>query len=714
MAIYPQAVGYDKLNPATAQASAPLTGDDYLNDEQLLTKYKSLIQMSLDGTSEWRSKQDQWHKQRMCVKKKKVFPYEGCSNLKMPTIERHIRKKKAKLANRIFGIRPIVQAVPPPSGNPQTSQRIEKFVDHLLMDVMNVYPKFLIALDKMLESGFSVLKSFWRIDITKRYETFGLEDMSVEDAAMMFSHGTDPDWIKEEIVKRLSIDMNPMVAEENEKAIEDAIVKLYQGADEVTIDVQDIIYNAPDVAIPDVERIIVPPESPLDPKDCEWKCHDMIIPFRVFKTRTSRGYKNIDVVNDLLARSAADPNFMKDQTKDTREGIQRFQASGDIRVQELYTWEKLNEGDVEPRKCIITICPDFNVVCRRISADGIDGEDPFSRINNEIIDDRWFSSRGIPEIITDIAKEIDTQKNQRIDSQTARNAPMWMYRVGIMNPQAKLKPNKGIPVPAGVPFGEAFAMVNNTNLNAEYSYKDEMMMLNAETEELLGEVNFTLQSQINKRQPRTGTEVEQQVNNSVPSSNIEADMVMNGFNDFVQKVFALWCKNGDDQVEFQYFGPDANGQFETIKLSKEELQGHLITLRGNDANTNPDKRIQKAITIKQMVNDPVSLQMGITTPMNVYNANREFFQQMGVNPDLYVSPPAPPPPPPLPKINLAMEDMTPMEQMQIKQRMGIQPDVPGNIDKALSDHRKKKAETAKIEAETESEKISEPAPRATT
>jgi len=632
----------------------------------------------------------------------------------MPTIERHIRKKKAKLANRIFGIRPIVQAVPPPSGNPERAKKIEKFVDHLLMDIMNVYPKFLIALDKMLEGGFSVLKSFWRIDITKRYETFGIDDMSVEDAAMMFSHGTDPDWIKEEIIKRLDIDMNPMIADENEKAIEDAIVKLYQGADEVTIDVQDIIYNAPDVVVPDIERIIVPPESPLDPRDCEWKCHDMIIPYRVFKTRTSRGYKNINVVNDLLDRAVADPNFMKEQTKDTREGIQRWQASGDIRIQELYTWEKLNADDLEPRKCIITICPDFNVVCRRISADGIDGEDPFSRINNEIIDDRWYSSRGIPEIITDIAKEIDTQKNQRIDSQTSRNAPIFMYRVGIVNPNIKLKPNKGIPVPAGVPFSEAFQMMNNTNLNAEYSYKDEMMMLNAETEELLGEVNFTLQSQINKRQPRTGTEVEQQVNNSMPSSNIEAEMVMNGFNDFVQKVFALWCKHGDDSVEFNYFGPDANGQFETIKLTKEEIQGHIITLKGNDSNTNPELRIQRAVTIKQMVNDPVSLQMGITTPMNVYNANRNFYQQMGENPDLYVSPPAPPPPPPLPKINLAMEDMTPMEQMQIKQRMGIQPDIPGNIDKAISDRREHRANIAKIEAETESEKISEPKPRATT
>lgn len=728
---YPAFDGYNKFNPASSSSlipgSTPGQYDDYLDDAELTVKYQKLIQQDLNDSAVWRDKQDQWHKQRMRIKKKKVFPYEGCSNLKMPTDERHIRKKKAKIANRIFGIRPIVQVVPPPGGDPRKATMIEKFLDHLIMDVMGFYPKALMWVDKMLESGFSIAKPYWRIDTTKRTETFGLDDMSVEEAAMVFSHGTDPELIKKEIITRLDVDMDDSIADENEAAIEDAIVKIYGGADEVTIELQDIIYNAPDVAIPDTTRIIAPTESSLNPQDTERITHDMVMSFRRFLSKSGSGWKNLDHVNGLLARSM-DPNFPEELTKDFREGITRFRTTGQIRIQEIQCWEKLNPEDAAPRKCVITIAPEFHVLLRRISLDALDGRFRFARINNEITDDRWYSPRGIPEIISDIVREIDTQKNQRIDSQTARNAPMWMYRVGVVNPNLKLRPNKGIAVPAGMPFDQAFAMVNNTNLNAEFSYKDELQQLNAETEELLGEVNFTLQSQINKRQPRTGTEVEAQMQNMMPMVNIEGDMVCNGFSDLFQMIFADWCQYGPDSYEFQYFGPNANGQFESIKIKKEMLQGHIIQIRGNDANTNPSTRIQKAMSIMQNVADPISLQMGITTPMNVYNAKREVYLQLGVNPDLYVSPPPPPSPPPLPKITIGMEDLTPKEAIQVKGKMGIQPDVEGNIAMGIRDKQKHKQEQTtamvqtmeaaaranQIQTQTMRENISDSVPAATT
>jgi hypothetical protein len=708
--------GYNKLNPATSSGLRNDSANDYnkyLEDEKIITKYKVAVNMALTDTSTWRNKQDAWNKQRMRIKKAKVFPFEGCSNLKMPTDERHIGKKKAKLANRIFGIRPIVQAVPPPSGKMAVAQKIEKFLDHLLMDVMNIYPKGVIAIDKMLESGFNTMKAYWRIEKTRRTETFGLADMSVEEAAMMFSHGTDPDWIKEEIIKRLDIDMNPLVSDENEKQIEEAIVKIYQGAEEVTIDVDDLTYNAPDVATPDAVRIIVPSESPLDPQNCEWICHDLVISYREFMSRAERGYKNIDTVSSTVTR-ATDPNFTIEQSKDFREGINRYQNGGYVRIWEIYTWEKVTPEDPAPRKCVITIAPEFNVVLRRMSLANLNGKFPFARINREIIDDRWYSPRGIPELITDIVREIDVQKNQRIDSQTARNAPMFMYRVGIVNPNIKLKPNKGIPVPPGMPFGEAFHMMNNTNLNAEFSYKDELQQLNAETEELLGEVNFTLQSQINKRQPRTGIEVDAQVQNMMPSTNLEGEIVANGFNELFNMIFALWCEFGDDEYEFQYFGNNADGKFETIKLTKEELQGHIISVRGNDSNTNPAVRMQKAMTIKQITSDQLALNMGLTSPMNVYNAQREVLQQLGVNPDMFVSPPPPPPPERPAPIKIGMEDLTAKEAMQVKMAQGIRPDVLGNLERDAQMASKHRAETAHINAKTMKENISEQIPEAIT
>lgn len=696
-----QVQAYNKANE-----SVPMDEDSngFMTDEQLVQKYKKEVQAALTHTETWRNKQERWHQQRMRMKKKKVFPFADCSNLKMPTDERHIRKKKAKLVQRIFGIRPIVQAVPPPSGSNETAIKIEKWMDHLIMDIMKFFPIGVMAIDKMLEGGFQPFKPFWRTETTRRTEVLDLHDMTMEEMAYFFSHGTDPDWIKQEIIRRFSIDMNPLVAEFNDAAVKDAIVRFYSGEEEIEIEVEDIVYNAPDVATPNAERIIVPPNSPINPQRCEWICHDLDLSYLDLMSRIDSGYKNLDILMEKLSKKttkSAGPAYNKEQMENYREGIERYEAGGTVRIWEIYTWEKIKPTDSKPRKCVLTIAPDFNIMHRRVSLDTPNGAFPITRINNELTDDRWYSPRGIPEIITDIVKEIDVQKNQKIDSQTSRNAPMFKYRVGIINPRIKLRPNRGIPVPAGIPFSEVFEMINNTNLNAEFSYKDEIMQLNAETEELLGEVNFTLQSQINKRQPRTGVEVDAQIQGSMPLATLEADVVAHGFTELFQMLFALWCQHGDDEMTFQYFGSNPNGIPETIKLNKEELQGHIIVVKGNDSNTNPQIRLQKANAIAQLVADPVALQMGIIKPQNYYNAKRESLQQLGVNPDLFITPPPPPqpPPPPIPDVKMTMEDLTPIEQIQLKGRLGLNPDLRGNVEAGIRKTQKSNAEIRKLNSD---------------
>jgi hypothetical protein len=711
MISYGSDIAYSKLNEATSQDSGNGTPSDFLTDEQIVTKYKQAVAKAINKSQIWRNKQEQWHRQRIRSKKKKVFPFPDCSNLKMATDERFIRRKKAKLANRIFGVRPIVQVVPPPSGNPEKSSRIEKFIDHLCIDVMKIYPKALMAIDKMLESGFNIMKPYWRISVSHRDETFDLHDLTIEEALFVFDRGTDPEDLKKALIDRYQIDMSPLVADKNETELEKCIVDILHGEKTVEMHFDDVVYNAPDIAVQDSTKVIVPAESPLEPNECEWLCYELDISHREFKSRAGRGYKQ-DALEDIdlkISQASANADLLLDTLKDYREGVDRYSRSGLIRLWEIHTWEKLYETDEYPRKCVITIAPDYNKVLRRIQANSLSGQTPAARIDYEVIDDRWYSSRGIPEINTDYVKEIDVQKNQRIDSQTQRNMPFYLYRVGVVNPNLKLKPGKGIPVPAGVPFSEVFQMVNNTNLNAEFSNKDEIQQLNAEMEELHGEINFTLQSQINKRQPRTGVEVEAQVQGQIPQATLEGDIVSSGFSKLFQMIFDLWCQYGEEEYEFQYFGADANGQFETIKLKKEELQGHLVVVRGNDSNTNPNIRMQKANQIGQIIADPLALQMGLTTPMNVYNAKKEQIRQLGFNPDTFVTPPQPPRPqvpPPLP-VKVNMEDLTPMEKAQVVNRMGIQPDYQGHLEVDSAHMDKVITETAKIKHSAMKENISE-------
>ena len=107
----------------------------------LVSEIKKLVEDSIGMTSTWEQNQVKYHKMRMRIKKAKNFPFVGCANIRMPTVETKIRKLKAALNNVIFGIRPIVQVIPSPGSNWQTAIKIEKFLDHLLMDVIKIKDK---------------------------------------------------------------------------------------------------------------------------------------------------------------------------------------------------------------------------------------------------------------------------------------------------------------------------------------------------------------------------------------------------------------------------------------------------------------------------------------------------------------------------------------------------------------------------------------------
>jgi len=171
------AIRFHKEKP---QPAASMAKDE--KAKKLLAKVKLWQEDSESMVSDWECNQEKWHRMRMRIKKSKTFPFKGCANIRMPTIEIKIRKLKAALMNVIFGIRPVVSVEPPPSGNWTIAKKIEKFLDHLIMEKMAVKNKFIIAIDQMLEKGFYLVKPHWRIEITTRVEEFNLEDVSMEEA----------------------------------------------------------------------------------------------------------------------------------------------------------------------------------------------------------------------------------------------------------------------------------------------------------------------------------------------------------------------------------------------------------------------------------------------------------------------------------------------------------------------------------------------------
>lgn len=659
-------------------------------NDPLITQIKKWQEQSQSNTAKWELNQMKWFKMRMRIKKVKNFPFVGCSNLRMPTIETKIRKLKASLVNTIFGIRPVVQVIPTPSGTLDNALKVEKFLDHLICDVINLQPKLIIAIDQALEKGFYILKPYWKYEEMTRIEKLSIDDFSVEEVQWIHSINTTKDMLVKALVDHLQVDMSDNVVNQNTQSLEKVAEEIHKGATEIEVKLQDVICNYPDADLAMPERIYVSTAAGYDPQSCDYIIHEFFLPLDVVKKNAEIKGWDIGVVAEMYAMKQINLNTKNIQwTKDYREGIIRLQQPDQlVRIWEVYCWYDIENTDTSKTnpsgnktKCVITYAPDFTKVFRKATLPFSNGLFPFVKLFYELTDDRWFSHRGIPEIIEDIVKEIDMQHMNKLDSQTIRNAPMFLYRAGMVNNKVvQFIFGQGLPVNGMTPLADVMQPLNNNNPAVDFSYKDEQMILESKIEELIGQVDFTLQSMINRRQPRTLGEVNQQVNSQQVVFSLDATLIRMSVQELFNWVWDLWCQYGNDKEEFSYFGKEG---WEKIKLNREEVQGkYKIVVRGNDQNTNPQIRLQKAQVILNTMENPLLAQMGVVTPQNMANALKIAYQEMDI-PEweklitLPQPPPPVPPPPPIPDVKLKAEDMTPAQLEFVKQKHGIPPDLQG-------------------------------------
>lgn len=649
-------------------------------DEEIIDWLESQLKDSIENTSNYALKQEKFYKLRMRIRNsKKTFPFDGASDLRQPTADIKIRKAKAAIHNSIFGIRPVVQAIPGPNGNAEKADKIEKFLDHLLMNVMDTSTKSLIAIDQALEKGMYFIKPYWKTESTTRLETLKAEEFKVEEILMMVDPDVPDDMKISALEAHLEVDMSDRVSSDNLEQLEKVLEDIKKGKAEIDVTLWDEIYDAPALGLVSPEFLYVPTNSPFSVQELEFSCHEFCLPLRIVKANESKGW-NVKGIDELEKYNSYDDKTLTGYLKDRREGIERLKKTSDVKIYEIRCWYDLN-GDGYPEKCIFTYLPDFKRMVRKISLPFKSGKWDFVKIVWEILDDRFYASRGIVEIIEDIIREIDIQHMQKIDQQTIRNNPMFVYRVGMVNPNlVKFQMNQAIPVKGSMDLKNVVDVVGANNPNVEMSYEREEQSLLGRVEELIGQMDFSLHNQINKRDARTLGEVNLQQQNMNTTFSMDASVMNQSFSEVFSMVYELWCQYGKDEVEFAYFGTD--NKTETIKLTREEIQGYKIRTRANDQNTNPQVRVQKAQAILQGVMNPIALQTGVVGPPQIIEAYKEYYKQLNVdNPERFVNTQGGPPPPqpgqgPQP-INPKFSDLEEGEQAQVLAKHGINFDAQG-------------------------------------
>ena len=670
----------------------------------IVAKVKGWKDDSKEASNTWANKRSKWYRMRMRVKKAKTKPFVGCSNVRMPTLDTIIRKIKASLIQAVFGIRPLVSVIPSPSGDYNKAKKIEKFIDHLLMNVIKIKQKAVIATDRELEGGFFILKPYWETEIAMREKEFKVAELEDEDLEVLYDPETPEEVLLQYFASILEPDLSSKVRKENVAAIQKGVALVLQGEEVVTFKLKDVIKDQPNVALIDPEHCYVPAQSGCDPQDCEYIIHEFFLrPDQVDLRVDNNGWskeagKKIEHSKEMVRTNT-------DIQKDTKEGIDRIEKHNLVKVWECYYRQ-------DGKKRIVTMAPEFDAVFRDIALPFHSYKFPFVKLYYELIDDRWYAHRGVPELTEDIVKEIDTQHMQRIDSQTIRNSPMFLYRAGQMKGKSKqFTFGRGIPVSGMQDLKDIIAPFNATNTNAEYSYKDEQQVLEGKIGELIGVTDYNLQSQINKRQPRSKDEVNLQAQSSQIVFSLDSDLHRECWGNLFNWVWELWCQYGPDEYEFMYFGQDAQAQEgapqgqESIKIGKEDVQNkYTVVVRANDNNTNPEERQNKANVILQ--DTYMALQAGLAGPQNVIAARKRAMQEMGIeNWEEFIMFEPQQPKPPVQPIVIQMEDLTDMERAQVLSGVGVQPDPQGRAMRGAREEEDRQVEnTVKVIKEMDGDK----------
>lgn len=661
--------------------------------EQLFTDINRMVTDAQEQRGQWNTKRDLYYRMRMRIRKDKSFPFPGSSNLRLPTLEKYIRKAKAAIIAIIWSAKPKAMVIPTPTGNPDAAFKLEYYLDYLIDNVIKPLKKLVILADKMMQDGFAFKEVIWRMEDEKRAFDVSLDLLPPEVQQLIFT--ADPrlqESLPQQLAKLFDIDMSESVRAENMEQIAKAVKQFQEGKTSVRIVIADETYNNVEWLVHDAEHVHVPSDSFLDPQKARMIAVEIYEPYDVVKRKAKAGIYDEEAFAVIDALKNSDPNKLgtdstgaifrtTDATKDLREGINRINGkSRNIKLYRTYAWYDSDGDGIEERNVFI-LAPEFKVVLREFPLPYSHREWPIIRFDAEVIDDRWYSSRGYPELLEDIVKEIDTQHNQKIDQQTIRNAPMFTFRSGVVNPRlVKFIPGQGIPVPGTLPLNDAISMMNNTNTNAEFSYRDEQQILESTVQDLIGQIDYGLMSQINRREPRTA----QEVGGQQQSAQTVFGLDVMCFSDSMQKSLTQTV-----QLLQQYL-PDSTffhvvGEGQTIHLSRDEIQGgYIARIRGNDLTMNVQTRIQNAQFRNQMLMNPVNMQLGIVGPEQLYYLNKRALQDMGEyawNQMITIPPPKMPPgpPPAITQIKTQFDELTDAEKAQVLQSGGIKPDMEGRM-----------------------------------
>ncbi len=541
--------------------------------EEFILKIDSSTSSDINNTTNQQQRLAHWYDRRFRIlNKDPQYPWVGSSNITMPLIDNEVTKAKAPLLSTL-NINPIVTFKPLSVRAFDQTDLAEETMQWMLKSRMRDFEKQVeIGTDHMGTYGYTILKTVYEFETETITEKIKRNELSLDDLTQLaralaaVQEGALPQEDFDLAFSQLVSDRWGLDGEDetDQQAIEDIMNFIREEKEEVEIQRIAITRDAPYVSAVD-PSLFYPEEGVMELRDAERITEVIFDTHNDMKKKAETGWYDADAVKKILdelnrSDTASDGDGSSKSSSDSgkvfsqlnterrkREGLTSTSKKGNIENREVYCLYDIHDRGVKD-KCLLIYNPDTKIKLRFMEFPYEHGAWPYEQLRNEETDGRFYSPRGVGELIDDIDDMITQNHRNKLNSMTIANAPTFKYRLG-----SNINPNNMQWTP-----GQFYPVMNMNDFEAvtvphnDLSFDNEESNLRFWVESTTGSTDFAFREQ--RSEARTAKEVGAIENVSAASSSLKVSRFQREMKLVYRQIWNLWMQYGPDR--FTTFTPD--------------------------------------------------------------------------------------------------------------------------------------------------------------
>ena len=614
-----------KSSPDTV--SEPEIAPDSSRMSDFLTNIGKKIRQDFGDRESWVEARDHFNRRRYGMEwRNPTTPWVGSSNIVLPVIDKKIDELKPQYINMILSPRPTVTAH---AVMPRFQKKVRNV--ELLFDWIAHYgaPRFaeevIFAADDCLEMGRAIFKSYWHYETRQGPTVLNASRLPPELRRLIVVDGNDQyadkvflasggqggavsltkrefDGMREavEMVVQKAFDLDPEEPRD-QKAISKVIAWFRGGAKgDLVFESRDVIRSVPAMRTISPMDFIVPRNATCDVEEHERICEVMYFTRSQLQQTALDQKWNKGAVDEFLDRRKKGrvdrengggktnaQRMLMDLQQASREGVAQATSDDLFEIWKVATRYSDSLGGAE-KKVVALIAADAPDLPLKIkSHNRPSGKWGYHTYTFELNKRRWYSPRGVPELLDDLEAEITAAERAKINRMAIANCPTLKYKPNRHINPSSWKFFPGVMFPTVDPSGDVIPL---QFAPLDVSFDSHIQQLSVWAEQRLGSADHSLANQGSLSEPRTKYEIQSIQSQARQTLSMRGTICKLAYDEMWGEFFDLWHSLGPDEVYVKVTGGD-----EPIKLTKEDLQGQfLIQCAGTIGSSDPAMEAQKA------------------------------------------------------------------------------------------------------------------------